>query len=64
MKKMTKMLSIDDFKPVTLEDKNIFDKHYKKYPPVQSDNVFTTIISWMDYSNYHYYSNPNKSVLY
>jgi hypothetical protein len=48
------MLSIEDFQPVKLEDKALFDKHYKKYPPVHSDNVFTTMISWMEYSNYHY----------
>jgi len=48
------MLSINDFKPVTLEDKPLFDKHYAKYPPVHSDNMFTTMVSWKDYSNYHY----------
>jgi len=32
----------------------LFDKHYAKYPPTHSDNVFTTMISWMNYSNYHY----------
>jgi hypothetical protein len=51
---MIKMLSIDDFKLITLEDKPIFDKHYEKYPPVHSDNVFTTLISWIEYSNYKY----------
>ena len=54
------MLSIDDFKSITLDDKPLFDKHYEKYPPVHSDNVFTTLISWMEYSNYKYaYVNDN-----
>ena len=57
------MLSINDFKPVTLEDKKIFDKHYKEYPPVHSDNVFTTIISWMVYSNYHYAILENNLII-
>ena len=57
------MLSIDDFKPVTLEDKKIFDKHYKEYPPIHSDNVFTTIISWMGYSNYHYAILENNLIM-
>ena len=48
------MLSLDDFKRIALEDKPVFDKHYAKYPPVHSDNLFTTMISWMEYSNYHY----------
>ena len=48
------MLSIDDYKPIALEDKPVFDKHYKKYPPIHSDNVFTTLISWKEYANYCY----------
>jgi len=51
---MIKMLSIDDFKLISLDDKEIFDKHYKKYPPVHSDNNFTTLISWVEYSKYKY----------
>jgi len=37
-----------------LEDKKLFDDHYAKYPQIHSDNVFTTMVSWMEYSNYHY----------
>ena len=48
------MLSIDDYGPIELEDKEVFDKHYEKHPPVHSDNVFTTMISWKDYANYCY----------
>ena len=48
------MLSLDDFKRISLDDKSVFDKHYANYPPVHSDNLFTTMISWMDYSDYHY----------
>jgi len=48
------MLSISDFKPVKLEDKELFDKHYVEYPQVHSDYLFTTIISWMEYAKYHY----------
>ncbi len=65
------MLSLDDFKPVTFDDKSLFDKHYEKYPPVHSDNIFTTIISWKEYADYHYtyidenliiYSNINNQI--
>ena len=48
------MITIDDFKQITLEDKPLFDKHYEKHPPIHSDNVFTTLISWRDYGNYKY----------
>ena len=54
MKMVTSMLSLDDFKQITLEDKLLFDKHYKKFPPVHSDNLFTTLISWMEYADYHF----------
>ena len=48
------MLSIDDFIPVTLETKKDFDQVYSKYPPVHSDYVFTTLVSWSDYAHYSY----------
>jgi len=51
---MIKMLSIDDFNTITLDDKSLFDKHYQKYPPTHSDNLFTTLISWIEYSKYKY----------
>ena len=57
------MISIDDFKPVTLGDKNLFDKHYERYPPVHSDYVFTTIISWMEYAKYHYVFLKNNLII-
>lgn len=48
------MLSIEDFKKITLDDKLLFKNHYSKYPPIHSDNVFTTLVSWMHYSNYKF----------
>lgn len=47
-------LLLDNFKLVKLEDKPLIDKHYIKYPPIHSDNLFTTMVSWKDYGNYHY----------
>jgi hypothetical protein len=51
---LTLSLTLDDFKPIELEDKPLFDKHFEKYPPIHSDNVFTTMISWKEYGKYHY----------
>jgi hypothetical protein len=51
---LSTILSLNDFKPIKIEDKKLFDNHYLKYSPVHSDNLFTTMISWKDYSNYHY----------
>jgi len=54
------LLSLDDFKRISLEDKPVFDKHYINYPPTHSDDLFTTMISWMEYSNYHYQSSKDQ----
>ena len=51
---LSSTISLDDFKSIKLEDKSIFDKHYKKYPPEYSDNLFTTMISWKEYGKYQY----------
>lgn len=37
-----------------MQDRDIFEKHYEKYPPIHSDDIFTTMISWMKYSKYRY----------
>ena len=58
------MLSIDDFKRLTMEDKSLFDKHYEKYPPVHSDNLFTTMLSWMEYADYHFAFVGENLVIY
>ncbi len=58
------MLSLEDFQRISIEDKPIFDKFYEKYPPIHSDNVFTTLLSWMDYANYHYTILEDTIILY
>ena len=58
------MLSLDDFKRISLDDKGIFDRQYAKYPPLHSDNLFTTMISWIDYGNYHYTLFKNNIIIY
>ena len=58
------MLLIDDFNPLKIEDKPFFDKHYAKHPPVHSDNLFTTMMSWMEYANYHFAFVGENLVIY
>jgi len=58
------MLSLDDFKPIKIEDKPLFDKHYKKYPQIHSDYVFTTLISWKEYANYHFTFLNDNLIIY
>jgi hypothetical protein len=43
------MLSLDDFEPLALEHRPLFDNLYAKYPPRHSENVFTTLLSWQHY---------------
>lgn len=59
----SKLLSIEDFIPIKLEDKPLFDKYYKKYPPNHSDYVFTSLISWMEYSKYKYLEFENNLII-
>jgi len=48
------MLKITDFRPVTLEDRDFFVKHYQRFPQSHSDNTFTNMVCWNDYAHYRY----------
>lgn len=48
------MLSFDDFKPVTLKDRDFFRQFYSLYPQTHSDNTFTNMVCWNHYANYSY----------
>ena len=48
------MLSLDDFHTIALEDKLIFETHYRLFPPLHSGELFTTMVSWGEYVEYQY----------
>ena len=48
------MLTQDDFKPVTLADRDFFTRHYEQYPQTHSDNTFTNMVCWNHYAHYSY----------
>jgi hypothetical protein len=48
------MIALDDFHGITLEDKPLFDKHFERFPPKHSGELFTTMISWGEYVEYLY----------
>ncbi len=48
------MFDLDDFQPLALKDKPIFDEHYSKFPPNHSENAFTTLVSWNHYVQSYY----------
>jgi hypothetical protein len=58
------MLSLNDFTPITLEDKSVFDKVLHDYPPLHSDYMFTTMVSWRAYGCYHYATLDDNLIIY
>ncbi|MDK2916626.1 MAG: uncharacterized protein PWR25_1183 [Euryarchaeota archaeon] len=48
------MLKPADFKPVTLDDRDLFDRHYRQFPQVHSDNTFANMVCWNHYADYRY----------
>lgn len=48
------MLTQEDFRPVTLEDRAFFEKLYSLYPQTHSDNTFTNMVCWNHFANYQY----------
>ncbi len=56
------MLSLNDFKPVRLEDRDFFVALYEQYPQVHSDNTFTNMACWNHYAHYSY-AQVNGSVI-
>ncbi|MBN1861247.1 MAG: DUF2156 domain-containing protein [Candidatus Thermoplasmatota archaeon] len=48
------MLSLGDFKKISLDDKPVFDTFYQKFPPEHSGELFSTMISWSHFVEYSY----------
>jgi hypothetical protein len=48
------MLSNSDFRPVSLDDKDFFFEHYKRFPQAHSDNTFTNMVCWNHYAHYRF----------
>ncbi len=57
------MLSFDDFKPVTLKDRDFFRQFYSRYQQTHSDNTFTNMVCWNHYANYSYANMGDNVVL-
>ncbi|OPY29853.1 MAG: hypothetical protein A4E28_00635 [Methanocella sp. PtaU1.Bin125] len=56
------MLSLDDFQPVRLEDRDFFAGLYARYPQVHSDNTFANMACWNSYAHYSF-AKVNDSVI-
>jgi hypothetical protein len=57
------MQSLDDFKKISIDDKPVFDKHYTRFPPDHSGELFTTMVSWGEYVEYRYTSIENSIII-
>jgi hypothetical protein len=57
------MLSPDDFNPVTLADREVFLRHYRKYPQVHSDNSFANLVCWNHYAHYRFAQKDGSLIL-
>jgi hypothetical protein len=57
------VISLSDFRPVSLADRDLFRSHYAKYPQIYSDNTFTNIVCWNHYAHYRYAKQEDVIVL-
>lgn len=48
------MLRFADFKPVSLDDRDLFSRHYRQFPQVHSDNTFANMVCWNHYADYRF----------
>lgn len=47
-------ITLDDFSPVTIDDRDLFLEHYRRYPQQHSDNSFVNMVCWNHYAHYEY----------
>ncbi len=57
------MIDIDDFRDVTLDDKDFFKNFFSKYPQEHSDNTFATMVCWSEYAHYKYFSTGDAVIV-
>jgi len=46
------MFSLDDFRPVSLDDLDIIRDHYRKFPPEHSDYLHGIMYTWKEFMTY------------
>jgi hypothetical protein len=57
------MISVEDYRPVTLGDKKIIEGQLSKYPMFHSENLFMTLVSWTHYVPAFYLLKDNNLLL-
>ena len=57
------MFEIEDFRPVTLADRPVFEAHYEKYPPGHSENTFSALVSWKHFVQPYYLAQGENLII-
>jgi hypothetical protein len=57
------VISLSEFNPVSLKDKDLFSARYRHYPQIHSDNVFSTMVCWNHYAHYQFAQTPEHLVI-
>jgi hypothetical protein len=57
------VLTFDEFGPVTLDDRRLFEVHYRRHPQVHSDNTFANMICWNHYAHYRFAKKSGNIIL-
>lgn len=47
-------MKASSFHPVSLEDRELFSRHYRAFPQQHSDNTFANMVCWNHYAHYRY----------
>ena len=47
-------ITFADFKPLTLDDKEVFLSQFSRFPPNHSDNSFINMVCWNHFAHYRY----------
>ncbi|MDP6154772.1 MAG: phosphatidylglycerol lysyltransferase domain-containing protein [Candidatus Thermoplasmatota archaeon] len=57
------MLSAEDFRQITFEDRPFFMEFQSRYPPEHSDYIFSTMVCWQHYMRYSYARNHDSVII-
>ncbi len=57
------MINLEDFKPVTLKERQLFADHYSLFPQTHSEYMFTSLVSWSHHTPIFYLFLENELIL-
>jgi len=57
------MLKLSRFHPVTMQDREVFSRHYAQFPPSHSDNLFSNMVCWNHFAHYTFAEHRGSLVI-